>query len=130
MSLPTLDEVYAAWQADARARGLTPSVFPHSDPRSGQLAERWIDENGGVQYDPAPAAVEAVHQAVLLQERSDIDAGAKLQAMQDALFGASRWVLSLPRDVVAGIVGVPGWVVTGGVLLLAAWWVWRLGTKR
>jgi hypothetical protein len=109
----TAEQVLEMWAADTRRRGLVPTVMP-SGPNTGKLAERYVDPAGFPRYALAPADVERVHQAIIAQEQRDIDA---------AVSGVSGWlaslpadlvnaVLSAPRNVLAGVLGVPPWVIT------------------
>lgn len=117
----TAEQVIALWQEDARARGRFPTIMP-SGPSRGALAERYKDAAGVYRYGLAPESVEAVHQAIIAQENSDIAWGRRAQMLHDALFGVTDWITALPRDLVAKVLGVPSWVITalalGAILLL------------
>jgi hypothetical protein len=53
---------------------------------------------------------------MVAQEQDDIEDWRKLQLYRDALANGTRWVLSLPRRIVADVVGLPPWVITVAVL--------------
>ena len=108
MAITRLETIIAEWNAQARARG----NFPTRNPSTGLLAER--TPTG--EYVNAPQPVLDAEAAMVAQEQDDIEAWRKLQLYQDALANGTRWVLSLPRRIVADVVGLPPWVITAAVL--------------
>lgn len=79
-------------------------------------------------YWPAPYAVQQASDALAAQDRADISAAAKLQMYQDAMAAGVAWlgsavtktgqlVLSLPRNTLAAVLGIPSWAITAGIIL-------------
>lgn len=125
MASETPEHVFAVWVADAKARGNVVTVFP-SGPYIGRKAERTpLGE-----YVQPPEAVRAVEDAVLAQERRDISAGEKVAMLERALSDAARWVLSVPRRVVEGVIGWPPWVIPLGAAVLVVYLVRNLTPRR
>jgi len=132
MDPESVQNVFAAWTADVRARGGQATVYP-SGPRRGYKAERFPVASGGYRYADPPAVVVQLEEAVRAQEQGDIAAGER--ALEIALGAAWEWVRSLPQHVleaavwVAGVprqlvgsaLGLPGWVIPLGAIALAVY---------
>lgn len=122
MAITRLETIIAEWNAQARARGNVPT----RNPSSGLLAER----TPAGAYIDAPAPVLQAEAAMIAQEQADIEAWRKLQLYQDALASGARWVMSLPRRIVADVVGVPPWVITAALLGVLGWVVYNTVERR
>lgn len=137
----TLQRVVDVWNVLVHNRGNQPTRVPRG-PYRGELAERGTDLDnlpgqtievfGAYGYALAPDAVLAADHALAAQDRSDISAGEKLQAIQDALERAAAWLAALPGNVVdvvggglvrgvEGALGVPAWVLPVGLIALAVY---------
>lgn len=124
----TPDAVFDAWVQDVKRRGGIATVWP-SGLRMGYKAERFPKTGGGFSYNNPPAPVMKLEEAIRAQEREDIEAGERLQMLQDALTGAARWVLQLPRRVVENVLGLPSWFIPLGVMALAVFLVREWGRR-
>lgn len=122
VALTRLETIIDEWNAQARARGNQPT----RNPRSGVLAER----TPAGAYIDAPPAVQQAEAAMIAQEQDDIEAWRKLQLYQDALSAGAQWLLSLPRRIVADVVGVPPWVITAALLGALGWVVYKYTERR
>lgn len=120
MAITRLETIIAEWNAQVRARGNVPTRCPEG-PDRGLLCERTPSGD----YITAPDPVLQAEAAMIAQEQDDIEDWRKLQLYQDALANGARWVLSLPRRIVADVVGVPPWVITVAVLGGLGWIVFN-----
>jgi len=135
-----IENVFRAWAADVRARGGQVTVHP-SGPRRGYKAERFPNPAGGYRYVDPPAEVVQLELAVRAQEAGDIAAGDR--ALQIALgaawdwvkelpqyvLDAALWVAGIPRQLVGRALGLPGWVIPVGAVVLAIYLARQWGRR-
>lgn len=135
-SVAYLEKALGIWSAQVRAQGGQVTVFPSLDWRAGKLAARYPAPGGTYRYVDAPNAIQAAREAVISLDRDDIEAGARLAALAEAVRQVGAWladagdtVLTAPRKAVGKILGVPVWVVLLAVLGLATLYVYRTSQK-
>lgn len=135
-SVAYLEKALGIWSAQVKAAGGQVTVFPSTDWRAGQLAARYPAGAAGYRYVTAPDAIQAARAAVIALDRDDIEAGARLAALSDAVRQVGAWLaeagdvaLAAPRKAVEKILGVPVWLLLLAALGLATVYVVRASRK-
>jgi hypothetical protein len=116
-----------AWVADVKRRGGAVTRYP-TGLLKGVLAARFGGAGTSTptakpRYEPAPRAVRLLDTVTANMEAANSDVATAILAAEKAAPVVAAKLLELPRDVVSGVLGIPGWLVTalllgGGALVL------------
>lgn len=120
-----LETYLREYGAQVHARGGVVTVKP-TEPDRGSLVARFPSSKGGQYvYEAAPPEIQAARAAVLLQEREDISAADRYQAVVNALSAARSWAAGLPRRLISDVTGLPTWMLSALILALAVGLIWK-----
>lgn len=116
------------WTAQCAADGGTPAVFP-SGPLAGHPACRFPNTDGsGYTYENYLSAGDTISELVGdAQNQIDIAEGNLATGVTDAASSVQDTLKGIVPNAVGAVLGVPGWVVLVGAVIVGYLWAHKQG---